>query len=47
MEPAAIDEVCRMARGLIADPAARLSIAVETGPDEAFLIGTADGVRWG
>jgi hypothetical protein len=31
-----------MVRGLIADPAARLSVAIETGPDEAILVGTAD-----
>ena len=42
MEPAAIDEVCRLVRNLIDDPAARLSVAIETGPDEAFFIGTAD-----
>jgi hypothetical protein len=39
----AIQDACRLVSGLISDPAARLSIAIETGPDEAFLIGTSDG----
>lgn len=43
MEPDAIDVACRIVRGLIREPDARLSVAIETGPDEAFLIGTADG----
>src|SRR4051794_12584428 len=43
VEPAALEEVCRLVRSLIRDPAARLLVAVETGPDEAFLIGTGDG----
>jgi hypothetical protein len=43
VEPAAvIDEACRLVRGLITDPSARLSVAIETGPDEAVLVGTAD-----
>ena len=42
MDAERLSETCRMIRGLIADPAARLSVAVETGPDEATLVGTAD-----
>jgi hypothetical protein len=42
VEPAAIDEACRLIRGLIIDPGARLSVAIETGPDEAILVGTAE-----
>ena len=42
MESAPIGEACRLIRSVISDPAARLSVAIETGPDEAFLIGTAD-----
>ncbi|MDR3619544.1 MAG: hypothetical protein P4L85_09355 [Paludisphaera borealis] len=42
MEHAAIDEVCRMVRSLIDNPTARLLIAIETGTDEAFLVGTSD-----
>lgn len=43
METTAIDDVCQLVRNLINSPAERLSIAIETGPDEAFLVGTADG----
>lgn len=43
MEPVAdIFEACRLVRGLIADPAACLSVAIETAPDEAIFVGTAD-----
>jgi hypothetical protein len=43
VEPAAvIDEACRLLHGLVADQAARVSVAIETGPDEAVLVGTAD-----
>ncbi|MDR3619464.1 MAG: hypothetical protein P4L85_08945 [Paludisphaera borealis] len=31
-----------MVRSLIDNPTARLTIAIETGPDEAFLVGTSD-----
>ncbi|WP_406699402.1 hypothetical protein V5E97_11085 [Singulisphaera sp. Ch08] len=31
-----------MVRSLIDNPTARLLIAIETGPDEAFLVGTSD-----
>jgi len=42
VELAAISEACRLVRGLIADPAARLSVSIETAEDEAILVGTAD-----
>jgi hypothetical protein len=42
VEAKGLGETCRMIRGLIADPAARLSVAVETGPDEATFVGTVD-----
>ncbi len=43
MEPAAdIAEACRLVRGRLTDPTARLTVAIETGPDEAILVGTAD-----
>ena len=43
MEPVAeILVACRLVRDLIADSAARLSVVIETGPDEAILVGTAD-----
>jgi hypothetical protein len=42
LEHAVIEEVCRLVRSLIDNPTARLSIAIETGPDEALLVGTSD-----
>ena len=37
-----LDEASRLIRGLISDPTAKVSVVVETGPDEAAAIGTSN-----